>query len=380
MFDASGFPAPGAAASAASAPVDSGAIATWVSALADADREVSDTERVDRIRALEELKAAASAAQARATADLDASQRQLHADAGLPTARLGQGVAAQVALARRESPVRGAQHLGLAMVLTTEMPHMLRAMERGLLSEWRATLLARKTACLTLEDRRVVDQTLAWDPDALEAMSDRLLVAEVKRLAYRLDPESVVRRNRRAEAERTVTCRPAPDTMTCLTGLLPVAQGVAVLAALTREADSRRAEGDVRNRGQIMADTLVERVTGQQKASAVPVEINSWSPIARCSPATRSPPTCPATASCRPTGPATSCRAPWHRPRCFHGGSSRHLRPVSWSAWTRAGAWPPAGSPGSSTRATSPAAHPGATRPSDTGTMSWRTSTAARRR
>ncbi|HEY4313989.1 MAG TPA: hypothetical protein VGO19_00605, partial [Actinomycetes bacterium] len=42
-------------------------------ALAGMDRAVSDAERIDQIRALEELKAAAAAAQARTTADLQAS-------------------------------------------------------------------------------------------------------------------------------------------------------------------------------------------------------------------------------------------------------------------------------------------------------------------
>jgi hypothetical protein len=62
--------------------------------------------------------------------------------------------------------------------------------------------------------------------------------------------------------------------MTYLTALLPVAQGVAVLAALTREADSRRAAGDARSRGQVMADTLVQRVTGQASAPDVPLTVN----------------------------------------------------------------------------------------------------------
>ena len=271
MFDRLEFPA--RERPAARGLLDAATIATWVTALAGTDRGVDDAERIDQIRVLEELKAAASAAQARATADLDDSVRRRHAEARIPAARHGQGVAAQVALARRESPVRGAQHLGLARVLSNEMPHTLRAMTCGRLNEWRATLLVRETACLTLEDRRTVDLSLAADIEALEMMSDRQLVAEAKRHAYRLDPESFVRRSRRAEADRTVTCRPAPDTMTYLTGLLPVAQGVAVFAALNRAADSRRVAGDQRSRGQIMADTLVERVTGQAAASDVSVEV-----------------------------------------------------------------------------------------------------------
>ena len=50
--------------------------------------------------------------------------------------------------------------------------------------------------------------------------------------------------------------------MACLTALLPVAQGVALYTALTRHADTLRATGDPRTRGQAMADTLVERTTG----------------------------------------------------------------------------------------------------------------------
>ncbi len=75
----------------------------------------------------------------------------------------------------------------------------------------------------------------------------------------------------KAENDRTVTIRPAPDTMTYLTALLPVAQGVSVYAALRREADTR---GDGRPRGQVMADTLVERVTGRRATVPTPVAVN----------------------------------------------------------------------------------------------------------
>jgi len=71
--------------------------------------------------------------------------------------------------------------------------------------------------------------------------------------------------------ERRVSLRPAPDAMTRLTALLPVAQGVAGYAALSRHADTNIATGDARGRGQVMADTLVERVTGQSTAEQVPV-------------------------------------------------------------------------------------------------------------
>jgi hypothetical protein len=57
------------------------------------------------------------------------------------------------AVARRDCPARGGQHLGLAKALVHEMPHTLAALECGALSEWRATLIVRESACLDVEDR-----------------------------------------------------------------------------------------------------------------------------------------------------------------------------------------------------------------------------------
>src|SRR3546814_4762803 len=98
-------------------------------------------------------------------------------------------------------------------------------------------------------------------------MSDRQVAAEAAKRAAKLDPASVVRRRAKAEADRRVTIRPAPDTMTYLTGLLPMAKGVSVYAALTQAADALKSGGDPRSRGQIMADILVARITGQDDAS-----------------------------------------------------------------------------------------------------------------
>lgn len=228
---------------------------------------------IDLLRALELLKSAACAAQARLSVGLDASVRAARASAGVPLEKRGDGVAHQVALARRESPHRGRTHLGLAKALVNEMPHTLAALEAGMLNEWRATLLVRETACLSVEDRALVDEQVCADPAVLDGMGDQTIKNRAKAASIALDPRAVVRRARRAESERSVSCRPAPDTMVYLTGLLPVAQGVSVYAALSAEADRLRATGDPRGRGQVMADTLVERVTGRSEAGAVDVSV-----------------------------------------------------------------------------------------------------------
>jgi hypothetical protein len=216
---------------------------------------------IDQIRGLEDLKSLACARQADTTVAFDLSQRREQADAGVPAVEQGAGVAAQIALARRESPAKGSRLLGLAKTLTG-MPHTFAAFRTGLLNEWRVTLIVKETICLTPEDRAGVDEELAPDTGTLNGTGDKAIIAAVRAAAYRRDPASVAKRAARAVTERGVSLRPAPDTMTYLTALLPAAQGVAAYAALVRDADTTRAAGDDRSRGQVMADTLVERLTG----------------------------------------------------------------------------------------------------------------------
>jgi hypothetical protein len=280
---------------------------------------VDDAERVDRLDLLERVKAACAAAQVRVTVDLAESQQQIAAqwreharavaDAGDVEAwrqaramsraascaeaddarqsavdgrRRGSrrrgvaetGVAAQVALARRESPHAGSRLVRLAYALTHEMPFLLSLLERGVLSERRAVLVVGECAALSVEHRERVDAELAHSVgEELGRLSERELTSRVRTITYRLDAQAVVDRAAYAERERRVTLRPAPDTMCWLTALLPATQGVGVLAALTRAADSARVAGDARARGQVMADSLVERVTGQAVADAVPLEV-----------------------------------------------------------------------------------------------------------
>ena len=67
--------------------------------------------------------------------------------------------------------------------------------------------------------------------------------------------------------------------MSGLTGYLPVEQGIACYAALQQHADAMVATGDGRSRDQIMADTLVERLTGQTTAGDINVELQIMMPL-----------------------------------------------------------------------------------------------------
>ena len=237
------------------------AIQTWL--VTHPGAGASNAQRIERIRALEELKSAAAAGQARVGAEVDAETGAELAAGGVPVAEQSRGIGHQLALARRESPFRGNQLLGLAKAPAHEMRHTFTALAQGRLSEWRASILVRETACLTLQDRQAVDAELCRDPAVLDGVGSRGIADRARALAAKLDAASVVRRRAKAESERRVSVRPAPDTMAWLTMLAPVAGAVSVLATLQREADTARAAGDSRTRDQLMADLLVARVTGR---------------------------------------------------------------------------------------------------------------------
>jgi hypothetical protein len=231
---------------------------------------VDDAVRVDRIAALERLQAAAFAVQAAEMARFADSQVAEQKRVGVPARRLGVGVAEQLALACRVSPVTGARRLALARTLVRQLPETFALVARGRISAWVATIVAHETDALTPQDRAVVDVRLS---SRLTSMSPRQAEAAARRAAIGIDPASAVRRGRTARGDRRVTIRPAPDTMALVSGFVPVEQGVAAWATLDRDARARRAAGDPRSRGQIMADTFIERLTGQATATAVPVEI-----------------------------------------------------------------------------------------------------------
>ena len=245
----------------------------WAARVQDlAGEGLSEAEAISVVGTLEELKGAAAAAQARVTAHLYAERQQREAAERVPARERCGGLGAEIALARRVSPRQGGTCLGVALALTREMPATLTALSAGQISEWTATVLVKETALLSAEHRGEVDRQLA--PRLVgSGWGVRRVGNEARRIGYRLDPGAAIRRTSKAETDRRVTVRPAPDTMSYLTGHLPVAQGIACYAALARVADAAKAAGDPRSRSQVMADALVERLTGRSAAFGAPVEI-----------------------------------------------------------------------------------------------------------
>ncbi|MFE7505939.1 HNH endonuclease [Promicromonospora sp. NPDC057488] len=235
-------------------------------------------EWVDLLGELEAVKNAITATQARLTVALDEATRAVEARQSIRAERRGRGVSNQVGAALRVSPHAGAGFVSTSRVWVTQMPCTFAALQAGVLSQWRATLLVRETSHLSVEHRALIDEEICGPAHLAELarMSTRRLVARIKELAAQLDVHACVKRNAKAVTERRVSIRPAPDLMVYLTALVPMAQGVQAYAQLKTTADAAKASGDERGVGQIMADTLIERVTTREpgQANDVPVTIN----------------------------------------------------------------------------------------------------------
>lgn len=226
--------------------------------------------QIDRITALERLVAAAQGAlMAEEVAFAEGQLRQQKQDQ-VPARQLGRGIAEQIGFARGIAPAAAAHHLATARALQNRLPDTYARLRLGEVSADRAQIVATRTSHLSELNAGIVDAALA---PSLDKWNRRQTEQAVNHLAQQVDLEGFVDRRAQAERDRRVSTRPLPDTMVGLTAVLPVAQGIAAFAALRKHAIAQRAAGDARTLNQLMADTLVERVTGQARADAVPVEV-----------------------------------------------------------------------------------------------------------
>lgn len=190
---------------------------------------------------------------------------------------IGRGIAEQIGLACGIAPAVAARRLNTARALWFELPNTYGGLISGELHERIAETVVSETLHLDMEKRRSVDEELKVA--GLCRMSFKAATSCVRKAAYEADPEGYMRRGRTERKHRRVGIRPAPDTMAILSGYLPVEQGIACYAALRKHADGVVGSGDTRTRDQIMADTMVERLTGQTTASDVNVELQIMMPL-----------------------------------------------------------------------------------------------------
>jgi hypothetical protein len=242
-----------------------------LAAMAADGSPVPDADRIDRLDRLERARAAIAAMQTAEMVRFAQSQVAEQLAADVHPKRIGQGIADQIALACRVSPWEGSRRLGTARALWFDLPQTYAQLTHGRLHERVAEHVVAETRHLGAEQRRAVDA--AVNAAGIERMGVRAAAHCARKHAYEADPTGYLERGRTERKHRRVSIRSAPDTMSLLTGYLPVEQGVACWATLRKQADTLKAAGDLRSRDQIMADLLVERLTGQASAEDVNIEV-----------------------------------------------------------------------------------------------------------
>ncbi len=167
-------------------------------------------------------------------------------------------------------PASASRRLADARVLVTEMPATLHALAAGRVSERGVRAAITETRCLTREDRGRVDAELGPVVETMSVPGDHPGGAAAG---------DRTRPGRRGTSGSTcpggpVRVHPTPARHDGQDHRSPAGRtGRGLLRLTTAAAETAKATGDERTKDQIKADTLVERITGQATAAAIPVEV-----------------------------------------------------------------------------------------------------------
>jgi hypothetical protein len=266
MFDTSEV----AAEPGSSVLPETAVLAQVLASLVTLDFAEDDHDRIEQIAWLERISNAAHGTLAAISVEFADSQAAERRRLGVPERRQQRGAAEQLSMARRVSPHQAATDLALAHAWRDRFPGVGAKLRAGVTNAWAARLVVDETKQLDDTLARVVDDRLAPDLESLTAAQ----AGKAARFhAQQLDPQAYLNRIAKAADDRRVSLRPAPDTMTWLTALLPVKDGVATWARLDRDARTARSAGDPRTLDQLRADLLVDRLTGQPASEPTGVDL-----------------------------------------------------------------------------------------------------------
>ncbi|GAA1869981.1 HNH endonuclease [Brevibacterium marinum] len=245
----------------------------FASMLRGEESAATEAETLARITALEELKATIVSAQAAEAVAFAALRTRRDALNQVPARDCGIRSAEEIALAKKVSPGSGRKFLSTSRAIVGEMPNTFKALASGEISEDKARVMADETATLPSGDRRKVDTRMKTSMGLAGLRSLRM---ETRALAEEMNAEAAAERAQKATANRRVTMTALDDGMGRISAIIPIQQAVAVYEGLRGAAESVAASGGAKGRrnNQLMADTFVERLTGQTSAEAVPTQVH----------------------------------------------------------------------------------------------------------
>ena len=222
--------------------------------------------RIDAIVALDRLIRAAQAEQLAQIAALhDERVEFMGISRGDPTL----SVIGEVGMARNIGPTAAGTQVGLALGLD-RLPRVKELFLAGQVSEPVIRAVVKESVALHTDDFVVLDGEIAPLLPGLTVVRAGQLTA---RAVIRIDADAARERAQRNRADQRVSMFPDTDGVAILQVRGPAEQIVATHTALDEHARTLRAQGDDRTVGQIMTQTLVERVTGQRYAEDTRVEV-----------------------------------------------------------------------------------------------------------
>jgi hypothetical protein len=223
--------------------------------------------RIDAIREIDRGIRALQAEQTHQIGELYAERTVLmglgHGDPGL-------SIIGEVAMARHIGPAAASTQFELAIGMR-RLPKVFDLFATGAISEATARAVAAETTCLHVDDVMVADAEIAEKIPGMTTFQARRATA---RIVISIDTEAAYQRATANRADQRVSMTPEPDGVATLHLRGPAEMILAAHKALDDWATGLRATGDPRTRGQIMTQTLVERVTGMSYADEADVEIN----------------------------------------------------------------------------------------------------------
>ena len=230
-------------------------------------------EAQGRIRALEELASVVAAAQAREAVAFHTQRVREDAANKVPKRQQGVHAGNELALAKRVSPATGRRFLSTSRAIVNDLPHTFESLAAGSISESKARIVADETAGLSSDERRAVDEELK---DRVPAAGNRRLRGEARALAAEVSSETADEKAEAAAEDRHVTLSILDNGMGRVAAVLPLVQAIAAYESLQDEAKRLKSEHQAfgRTRDQMVCDTFVERLTGQNEATAVPTEVH----------------------------------------------------------------------------------------------------------
>ncbi len=222
--------------------------------------------RIDAVAALDRLVRAAQAEQAVQIAAIHAERS---ATMGIGRGDPTLSVIGEIAMARNIGPSAAGTQVGLALGLK-RLPLVAELFADGTIPQAVAQAVVNESVCLAVDDSVVFDGEIA---PRLPGLTAKKAAKAARREVVRIDVEAARERAERNRADQRVSMFPDTDGIAILQVRGPAEQILATYNSLDSWARGLRSAGDERTVGQIMAQTLVERVTGLAHADAIDVEI-----------------------------------------------------------------------------------------------------------